>query len=464
MINFRANGALKVSAALCLAGILISCGTESGTKIEEDKEEETTSVNIVGAAAATADLSSLVTLLKLCKLDGTLSTNTKKTVFAPNNAAFTKVYGAKLPTTCKEDLKTILSYHVVSGKAVKGASITKTEAAVATLAGDVFVKTQSNKVVINNSAKVVTADVEASDGVVHIVDTVLIPDSLGTVVQIAAKRDSFSSLVSLVTLCKLEADTALGAAAGTFTVFAPDNAAFKKYLGDTAAPTTCTDDLKNTLLYHVLGAKVFSVGLDPSQAPVTLLANNKVFVTKSAASGVVINAGAKVTTADVAGSNGVVHVIDTVLVPDAQGDIVAALSKRYDNSDLVAAVVKASLVVTLQGAGPFTVFAPTNAAFSEVASAVAGYSTADLTKVLTHHVLSGKVLAADIAPGDSTPQTVEESTIKLTNTGTTVYIRGNSQTDLAEADAPKVVEADIVTKNGVIHIVDGVLIPTLPTL
>ena len=125
---------------------------------------------------------------------------------------------------------------------------------------------------------------------------------------------------------------------------------------------------------------------------------------------------ATVTTADVAATNGVVHVIDKVLVPPGVLNIVQMAQLNPAFSTLVGAVVDADLAATLSGAGPFTVFAPTDAAFAAIASTVAGLSPAQLTTVLTYHVLAGEVLSTGIPFGIATP-TVSGQSITI-NAGT----------------------------------------------
>ena len=448
----------KFFAIASLAVVAAGCGSDSSDDSTSDKEEpqKEEPQDIVALAAATPELSTLVSLVKLCKLESALQEKSKKTVFAPTNAAFKVTLPDGLPKECSADLASILKHHVV-GKEIKKAAIKDKETKVATLTGDIFVKSVGGKVKIDNSAEVKTADAAASNGVVHIINAVLLPDSVSSLPLVASKREDFSTLVSLLGLCKL--DAALLDAKGTFTVFAPTNAAFTAYLDGKAAPTACSDDLKNTLLYHVVGAKVKSGDLAAAQGPETLLTKNKVFVTKADGT-VTVNGAAKVVAADVEGSNGVIHAIDKVLVPDAQGNIVAALAKRYDYSTLVASVVKADLATTLSGTGPFTVFAPNNAAFTAIADTVASLSVAQLTKVLTHHVLGSKVLAADIATGSSSATAVDTTAISISNTAAGVLLRGSSQHGIADAAASKVTETDIVTTNGVIHTVSGVLVPT----
>jgi transforming growth factor-beta-induced protein len=442
---------LTLAAAL---SFVASCGSD-----DKDDAPANSKQTLLTAVVSEPDLSTLASLVKLCKAEALFTKETQHTLFAPSNAAFKAALGATLPKSCSSDVADILSYHLINGT-VKSTAAKDSETALASGKGDVFVKKTSAGVVINNSAKVTAADKVASNGVLHIIDKVLIPDSLGTVVDIAIKRDSFSSLVKLVTLCNLGG--ALSADSATLTVFAPTNSAFSEFLGTTPFPTTCPDTLKNTLLYHVLGSKVKSTDLAATQAPESLLAANKVYVTKKDGM-VTVNGGSKVVAADVVAANGVVHVVDKVLLPDAQGTIVAALQKRYDATTLVASVAKANLVETLNGTGPFTVFAPTDAAFEAIDSAVAALSVAQLTKVLTHHVVSGSKSAADIIAGGnlSSLATEEGSNVEVAVVGTptVVKIKGSGQGGQADSEVAQVTETDIIASNGVIHRISGVLIP-----
>ena len=159
------------------------------------------------------------------------------------------------------------------------------------------------------------------------------------------------------------------------------------------------------------------------------------------------------TTANVAASNGIVHVVDKVLVPPGVLNIVQMAQANPLFTTLVGAVVSANLQATLSGAGPFTVFAPTNDAFAAIASTVAGLTTDQLTKVLTYHVLPIQVLAADIPFG--TPVTTVEGEAITINTGTPPTISDTT------ASPAGIVATDVRASNGVIHVINKVLIPTL---
>ncbi len=137
-------------------------------------------------------------------------------------------------------------------------------------------------------------------------------------------------------------------------------------------------------------------------------------------------------------------------VPAADGDIVAVASANPNFSTLVAAVGAAGLVETLQGAGPFTVFAPTNDAFAALPAGLVDAlllpeNKDALTQILTYHVVSGKVLAADVVAGDV--PTVQGTNITITTDGGVKIFDAN------------VVQTDVMATNGVIHVIDQVLVP-----
>lgn len=141
---------------------------------------------------------------------------------------------------------------------------------------------------------------------------------------------------------------------------------------------------------------------------------------------------------------------ETVAEAAAAGDIVAVASSTEGFSTLVAALSAAGLVETLQGAGPFTVFAPSDAAFAALPAGLLEKlllpeNVAVLTSILTYHVVSGMVMSADIMAGDV--PTVEGSTVAL-DTASGVTVNGATVTT-----------ADVAASNGVIHVIDAVMVP-----
>lgn len=239
--------------------------------------------------------------------------------------------------------------------------------------------------------------------------------------------------------------------AGPFTVFAPVNSAFAGLGADVVAGLLAdgnADLLSRVLTFHVVsGAAVASSDLSDGDTFTTVEGGE---LTIGVSGGSVTVNGVDVVTADVEATNGIVHIIDEVLVP-SDLDVYETAVLTEGTTTLATAVAAAGLDGTLQGAGPFTVFAPVNAAL-----AVLGTDRLDvlldpanqalLQKVLTYHVIAGDVRAADLTDG-----------------GTAATVQGGELTfDLSDAMDPKVngvsiVATDIVTENGVIHLIDGVL-------
>lgn len=280
-----------------------------------------------------------------------------------------------------------------------------------------------------------------------------------------AQAGGFTALTAAANKAGLTA--ALTDANTSLTVFAPTNAAFDALagqlgLGNATAMVNALppEALKSILSYHVLPGRKSAADLAAggnSQATLYSFSGSPAALKLATTGGVTLTDGAlttaRVTTADIGASNGVVHAIDKVLVPPGVLTVVQMAQVNPLFSSLVNAVASADLVATLGGAGPLTVFAPTNEAFAAIASTAAGLSKAQLQTVLTYHVLGSQVLAAQIPFG--TPiATVAGQNIRI-NAGTPPTI-----TDTTAAAAP-IVATDVRASNGVIHVIGKVLIPTL---
>ncbi|MBX9833375.1 MAG: fasciclin domain-containing protein [Burkholderiaceae bacterium] len=275
------------------------------------------------------------------------------------------------------------------------------------------------------------------------------------IVELAQNTPELSILVEAV----VAAGLAPTLSAGSLTVFAPTNAAFAALLtelGVTKDALLANKPLLTAVLtYHVLGSKVIraDVPLGKAITPVSggffkIESNNGLKITDGR------NRVSTVTSTDIQASNGVVHLVDRVLLP-ADKDIVATASALPDFSILVEAVVAAGLVSTLQGAGPFTVFAPTNAAFAALLTELGVTkeallaNKALLTSVLTYHVVPARVLKAEV-PLNTAIATVQGQTFTISSS--LVITDQNARTS-------NIVAADVFTSNGVIHVVDKVILP-----
>ena len=237
---------------------------------------------------------------------------------------------------------------------------------------------------------------------------------------------------------------------GPFTVFAPTDDAFAAAGIDLATFDTEEENatLIDILLYHVVSGEVTASAVTDGMNAEALNGDDLSFTVTD---GVVMVNDATVTSADVMASNGVIHVIDKVLMPPADlGDIPTVAQGTGIHTSLVAAVTQADLVATLQGDGPFTVFAPTDDAFAAAGIDLEALDTdegkAALTDILLYHVVAGEVpssavtdgLVAAAVNGDDLSFTVGDSV--MVNDATVVL-------------------ADVPASNGVIHVIDKVLMP-----
>ena len=323
-------------AAGLVAGVLAltACGSDGNdadvatTEAEAAEAAEVGTIVDVAVAAGTFD--TLVAAVSAAGLAETLSGEGPFTVFAPTDEAFAALpaglVDALLLPENKDALVAVLTYHVL------GAEVPSSDVAtgsVETLQGEEIELVASDDGVTVNGANVIAVDVEASNGVIHVIDSVLVPPSIdatallvadameseamevGTIVDVAVEAGSFNTLVAAVTAADL-AETLSGE--GPFTVFAPTDEAFAALpagLVDALLLPENKDALVAVLTYHVLGAEVPSS--DVATGSVETLQGEEIELVASD-DGVTVN-GANVIAVDVEASNGVIHVIDAVLVP-----------------------------------------------------------------------------------------------------------------------------------------------------
>jgi uncharacterized surface protein with fasciclin (FAS1) repeats len=390
----------------------------------------------------------------------TLSGEGPFTIFAPTDAAFAALPEGTVETLLEDPsglLTQILLYHAVAGKVMstdlsdgmKATTIQGQEITVTITGGKVFI----------NDAQVIIADIQAGNGVVHVIDAVLIPQTEepkpATVVDIVVNSEVHNILEAAVIAAGL-AETLSGT--GPFTIFAPTDAAFAA-LPEGTVETLLEDPsglLTQILLYHAVAGKVMSTDLSDGMKATTVQGQE---ITVTITGGKVFINDAEVIIADIQAGNGVVHVIDAVLIPQTEEPMPATVVDIVVNSDahniLEAAVIAAGLAETLSGTGPFTVFAPTDAAFAALPEGTVETLLEDpsglLTQILLYHAVAGKVMSTDLSDGMKAT-TVQGQEITVTITGGKVFIN----------DA-EVIIADIQAGNGVVHVIDAVLIPQTTT-
>ncbi len=282
----------------------------------------------------------------------------------------------------------------------------------------------------------------------HTVTSVVAKPAEKDIVDTAVGAGSFKTLVAAVKAAGL-VETLKGK--GPFTVFAPTDEAFGKLPKGTVETLLKPENkakLQAILKYHVVSGSVMAADVVKLTGAVTVQGQQVDIAVKD---GKVSVDGANVVKTDIACSNGVIHVIDSVILP-ADKDIVDTAVVAGSFKTLAAALKAAGLVDTLKGEGPFTVFAPTDEAFAKlpagtVDSLLLPENKDKLIAILTYHVVPGKVLASDVVKLKSA-KTVngKEATIKVSGKGVMV-------------DGASVIKTDIETSNGVIHVIDSVILP-----
>ena len=413
-------------------------------------------VDIPTVATGTGIHTSLVAAVVQAELLETLQGDGPFTVFAPTDDAFADA-GIDLSTFETDEeiaaLADILTYHVVAGSVLSSDLEDKTT--VTAVNGDSLAFAVSADGVMVNDANVVAADVLASNGVIHVIDKVLMPpvEIEPDIPTVAARTGVHTALVAALTQADL-VTTLQGD--GPFTVFAPTDDAFAAAGIDLT--TFDTDEeiaaLVDILLFHVYSGAVNAADVTDGLT-VTMVNGDEATFTVST-DGTVMVGDATVTSADVIASNGVIHVIDEVLMPPADlGDIPTVAAGTEIHTSLVAAVVQAGLLETLQSEGPFTLFAPTDEAFAAAGIDLAALDTPEgketLANILLYHVVPGEIMSADLTDGKSNVTTANGDLLL-------VYVSDVLGVMVGDGVA-MVTLADVPASNGVIHVIDKVLTP-----
>jgi len=339
-----------------------------------------------------------------------------------------------------------------------------------------------NQVKINN-ALVIRADVEASNGVVHIIDAVLVPSNFNypknDIVTTAVGVSTLSTLVTALKAANLV--DALTYPHGPFTVMAPNDAAFAALPpGTLQYLLQHPQELAQVLLYHVVDqrgdygrGRIYADEIRNFEEVFTLAGQPLVFVVNGGK--VLVNGNATVLIPNVDCSNGVVHVINSVLLPNAGqlAEKVSAWMKNNKNvrgnvkalpnivqlaqsvpqlSTLVTAVTVGKLVNVLSSSGPFTVFAPTNDAFQRLPSQFLNYLLSNVTaldEVLTYHVVAGNVTSSQLYDNEIVP---------TLDSGYNITVH-KDQRGAIFVDFAQVINPNNFASNGVVHIIDEVILP-----
>lgn len=469
--------------------VLVSCSDDDDGTTDTQQPDS----NIVETAQATTDLDSLVAaLLQADESDdndliSALSGDGPFTVFAPNNDAFADLLRQLDGFDSLDDFSTtelqnllavILQYHVIAGTAAFSDDLSDGQM-LTTLQGSSLTVSTEGGVFIQDAtdvpAQVVGANVETTNGVVHVINKVLLPqailDELADIILIpitdlAIGNENLQNLVAALLAADGDLPTVLRGD-GPFTVLAPTDEAFETFLDGAALGDLDIDVLTNVLLNHVISGELLSTDLEAlgsgySNTLATGPGDANLSIYFDATDGVEFNGSIDVVTPNVRALNGIVHVVNEVIalptvVTFATADpnfstLVQALTDLTPGTDFV------SILSAQDGEGddPFTVFAPTDDAFDKLLAIPA---EDDLVPILQHHVVAGtNVRSSDLTPdGDTMATTLEGDMITITLPGTGDNIA--DVTDGAGNTGIGIDAVDVQAINGVIHVLDTVLIP-----
>jgi transforming growth factor-beta-induced protein len=406
---------------------------------------------IAALVEGNADFTVLASALADTGLDETLAGDGPYTVFAPTDEAFAMLPEGFLEALSNQELIDLLRYHVVEGSVDEDTVVTLSTAETM-LEEDLAIQVTSEGVYLNGLTKLVMTDVETSNGVVHVIDSVLVPGPFpGTVADVVA---AYPRLSILFGAASTEVNGELRE--DDVTLFAPVNEAF---LG---VDLNGIDDLDPILLHHVISDSTDATALAELRTARTAGGG---FIGVKTSDGLQINDGSKLATVSytdievASGEQGsTIHLIDEVLTPPGS---IAEVAAELELTALVDALALASVGGTettfaeaLAGAGTFTVFAPSNDAF-EAAPAL-GFGL-DLANVLGAHAINGifdsKAALEAVDDDGVSPETLTgsaDNTLALSVIEETLVLNSLVQ----------VTETDIPCSNGIIHLVDGVIVPS----
>ena len=414
--------------------ILVGCDSNGGTEVPNVSEDN----SVAEVVAASQNTGTLESALGQAGLVEALDDSSQSfTVFAPTDAAFGTIDAGEL-TANDALLEEVLTYHVVP-QAITAGDIQDGQT-VTTLEGDTLRFSVSDGTVQVNGATVTNPDIEATNGVVHKIDGVLLETV--DVVDRAVLTPQLSTLAAAVDAAGLAgSDSPLRNS--TLTLFAPTNGAFEGL--DVDALTGNSEILSRTLNYHVIaGQRIGSGALPSGESPATLEGGT---IDVDLSGDVPTLNGIPVSTTDIRTENGVVHLIDGVLLQRL--DIVQRATVTSALSTLASAVGASSALSAgdspLRDDSPTTVFAPVNGAFQDVDVDELVGNTDLLNEVLSYHAVDGAVTSDQLESG-SVP-TLEGGSVAVNVTDTSVTV-----------DDVPVTTTDIQTRNGVVHLVDDVLL------
>lgn len=457
-----------LSAAFA-AMLLVGCNSDDDHNVATPTPQPT-ATTIVDVAKSAGNFTTLIAALEATGLDSTLADeNEKYTVFAPTDAAF-EALGQETIDALLADTNTlsnILTYHVVAEEVAAQAAVNLAGSLVPTVNGENIALSLDSDTLLVNKASVITTDIQASNGVIHVIDAVLQPinssgEATSNIVQTADDAGVFTTLLSALKVTGL--DTVLSNDENKYTVFAPTDAAFSA-LGQKTINTLLAnpETLKKILQQHVIAAQVDSVtAMSFNGKTATTVQGNELNITINPATDTLLFAGVPVSTTDIMTTNGVIHIIDAVItadvpLPESYGTLADVATEAGSFTTLLSVLSATGLdTLVADPTKTFTVFAPTDDAFAalgqETLTALLN-DTEQLKNILLYHLIADSTVLQDAA-------------VALANSNDPMINMANgNKATLSYADmvlfinTSAVTTANVNADNGVIHVVNSVMIP-----
>lgn len=438
--------------------------------------------SLAAQIAATAELSTFTQLVGQAGLSGLLRENGPFTVLAPTNAAFGRLDAATLAALQQNPtlLRQALLYHIIPGR-YRAERLAAEGSARTALGQNVTATGSATALRLDGRASILAADRAAGNGFIHTIDAVLLPtgssfqpappppiftsppgrplppiDGPVSLYQVIKDDARFSTLRSLIDEASL---FNLLSQRGQFTLFAPTNEALAQLSAEQLRMLENHTVLRQVLLYHVALGRLDAAAVGRSTQLATAL--NKPIAVSAAGGAVVLNGSARVIAANIEARNGIIHAIDAVLLPPGgpftprevsaprPGSVFAVIGERPELSTFNRLV--RTTPPPLYGPGPFTVFAPTNAAFDNLPNGVLEALLANhavLNEILRYHAVVGRYEAGQLTSVVQLP-TLADKCLGVQTADGGALLNG----------AARIVVRNITADNGIIHIIDAVLLP-----
>ncbi len=428
--------------AICSLFILFSfslTGCKDNNTTSFPVDEDTTVLDLI---ETNSNLETFSNLIKGTSIATTLSGSGPVTVFAPSDEVFAQLPEGYLQGLTAEEMWDILRYHIY-GNEYPIINEIKREA-ISSIQGDkLFMEIgQSSGTLINGTVKFTTTNIEADNGIIHIIDGLLLPDKFGTLADNIEKRYDNRSFFAQMAQSGL---TDMLNEPGNKTLLASHDLALNR-LESEMGVTLTQDEWREIMLYHILDQDITGAGTGTKTALVTM-SGDSVYLTIDEPGKFTFNNSWREEPLElIEGTNGKIFFVDGVMLPDKYIDVLTLMGKRFNLKTTRAAFADAKLTGTLYNSNAsFTVFVPRD----EVPELNNWPDTeAELAEILKYHVLNVKLTADQLQDGQSYT-TWHGETITIQRNGDTVTINGTATISLADLEA----------RNGVVHVINGTLTP-----